>query len=766
MIAAVTAVLVGAYFIDKEIKEETRSNLKNVLETVLETTEETLNDWAKEHQQQVGIWAGSTEVKRQVMMLLALPRTKSSLLASPPQVNLRAALAGVMKRKNYQGFLIASPDALSIASNSDLRLGRRAVFSNQLGLWGRLNAGETVLSMPQPSDIPMRALNGNMVDEYPTMFVTAPIHDDQGRFIAVLAFEIDPAKQFTQILQKGRTGLSGETYAFDQHGKLISESRFDDHLREIGLIGADETGILRIEIRDPGSNLLVDDEPKIVREQQPLTVMARSALKDGSGFNMNGYRDYRGVTVIGAWYWNDEFHMGITTELDYAEAYGVYQTTRVALLLFVGLVIFLLLVSMVVYVTGRKRLTLSEERTRLIVDTAVDGIITADDAGTITTFNKAAEGIFENAGDDVIGKNIAVLAPEEVAEEHGEYLRKYRKTGKANILGIRREVVGLRGDGSTFPMDLSVSKFSFDGGTSFVGVVRDITERKKGEDALSSALFRLQRAQNELVESEKMASLGGLVAGVAHEINTPIGVSATAVSHLRESADQLNSKFLSGQIKKTDFESFLIGATESVRILESNLRRAADLVHSFKQVSMDQGNEETRTISLLDHIDDVLVSLHQRTRNTQIAIEVSGDRSIEITTIPGAISQVITNLILNSIIHAYDLEQAGKVRIHAETDGETVKLDYADDGKGMDDGVRAKVFEPFYTTNRGTGGAGLGMHIVFNRVTQVLQGKIECKSTLGKGTVFHMTFPLDPEHKKSALKDQSDPSNTAGGATV
>lgn len=395
-----------------------------------------------------------------------------------------------------------------------------------------------------------------------------------------------------------------------------------------------------------------------------------------------------------------------------------------------------------------EKLRETEAKTRQIVNSAVDGIVTTDEKGMIISFNTSAEKIFGYSVIEVVGKNVSLLMPTHQAARHDEYMARYVAGGEAKVVGMGRELVALRKDGTSFLADFSISDFRHGDTVTFVGIIRDITERKDAEYKLQSTLEELQNTQDELVQAEKMASLGGLVAGVAHEINTPIGVGVTAATHLKEQAERLAGVFASGALKKSDFQSFIDTAIQSTGMISTNLNRASDLIKSFKQVAVDQSSEEKRTINLLDYIDEVLVSLNPQLKRTAHSVAVEGDRDIYIETYPGALAQVITNLLMNSIIHAYDDGEAGHIKIQAEKNSAAVSLLYVDDGKGMDDDVSAKIFEPFFTTKRGSGGSGLGMHILFNQVTQTLGGNIQMHSKPGRGTAFDITIP----YKADALQ--------------
>ncbi|MEG4454372.1 ATP-binding sensor histidine kinase [Microcoleus sp. N9_A1] len=259
---------------------------------------------------------------------------------------------------------------------------------------------------------------------------------------------------------------------------------------------------------------------------------------------------------------------------------------------------------------------------------------------------------------------------------------------------------------------------------------------------LSNTLEALKATQTQLVESEKMASLGGLVAGVAHEINTPIGVGVTVASALAENTTEFASIYKSGKMKRSDLEEFVDIATQSSKALLINLDRAAALIQSFKQVAVDRSSEERRTFQIRPYLDEILLQLKPKLKNSQHSLKIKGDSKIAIDSYPGALSQVVTNLLINSLIHAYEPGISGELIFAWKQEGKWLRFEYADEGKGIPPENLSKIFEPFFTTKRGQGGSGLGLHIVYNLVTQKLKGEIECLSEVGRGTKFIIKLPM------------------------
>jgi signal transduction histidine kinase len=260
--------------------------------------------------------------------------------------------------------------------------------------------------------------------------------------------------------------------------------------------------------------------------------------------------------------------------------------------------------------------------------------------------------------------------------------------------------------------------------------------------ALTLTLEELQAAQTELIRSEKMAALGKLVAGVAHEINTPIGNALLAASVLQNETQSFDETYQQGGLKRAALAAYLETATESSSLMLRNLNSAAQLIQSFKQVAVDQASLERRTFEVIPYIKSVLTSLEPHLKQTEHQITVSGDISLKMVSYPGALSQIVTNLVMNSTIHAYQPGEHGNLGFALTRQDDRVIVAYTDDGCGISASNQEKIFEPFFTTARDRGGSGLGLHIVHNIVTQNLLGTIRCESNIGLGTKFILNLPL------------------------
>jgi signal transduction histidine kinase len=277
-------------------------------------------------------------------------------------------------------------------------------------------------------------------------------------------------------------------------------------------------------------------------------------------------------------------------------------------------------------------------------------------------------------------------------------------------------------------------------------LLHSIRVRRQGEIALAAAHDRLEelvdQRTTELVESEKMAALGGLVSGVAHEINTPVGISMTAASSLQEYTDELVENYRKSNLNQTQLENFIETAKRTSGILMSNLERAAGLVQSFKQVAVDQSTDTARQIDLKSYLNSTVSSLAPELKPGKHTIEVDCPDDLVIETHPGIIAQILTNFVLNSVRHGFgDDVSSGQIRIGVAKVPDGIELTYADNGKGMSEDVLKRAFEPFFTTARGKGGTGLGLSIVYNLVTHKLGGKIKSDSSPGQGVLFTLQIP-------------------------
>ena len=274
---------------------------------------------------------------------------------------------------------------------------------------------------------------------------------------------------------------------------------------------------------------------------------------------------------------------------------------------------------------------------------------------------------------------------------------------------------------------------------------RKIIEQKleQSNNELQTLVHDLKETQDKLIESEKMASLGSLVAGIAHEINTPVGIGLTGITHFTEVLTKLSKDYKNNEMCEEGFETFLTTAQELSRLIETNLEKTAHLIRSFKQIAVDQSHDMKREIIVKEYIDEVLFSVSSIIKKTKLTTKIVCDDHLKLDTFPGAISQIVTNLVINSVRHGFGADDEGMITISISKEDDKVTLRYQDNGRGIKKENLCKIFDPFFTTNREEGGTGLGLNVVYNIVTNILGGQIEYHSEENKGVEFIITFQTE-----------------------
>jgi signal transduction histidine kinase len=264
---------------------------------------------------------------------------------------------------------------------------------------------------------------------------------------------------------------------------------------------------------------------------------------------------------------------------------------------------------------------------------------------------------------------------------------------------------------------------------------------------LTKALSQRDEVRAQLVEMEKMASMGTMVSSMTHEMTSPLGVSLTAITHLQSLQKESRNALDNQKLKRSQLERFYLDCEDACKIAERNLIRASNVVDIFKKISVDQHSEEQRVINLAEFVSEILLSLKPELKRTKHVFCLGIDADLVFQGYPGALGQILINLIMNSLKHAYSSEQAGKICIFANLDtslsGQTLEIVYSDDGKGMDDYTRQNIYRPFFTLAKKSGGTGLGMHICYNLAVNILNGSIQCESEVNKGTRFTLRMPVN-----------------------
>ena len=382
-------------------------------------------------------------------------------------------------------------------------------------------------------------------------------------------------------------------------------------------------------------------------------------------------------------------------------------------------------------VEAEEALKESEIRFKDIAESASDWIWVTDENLRFTYISDRFYDITQLDRDDVIGKTRQEFVGEDVIAKDPENWKHYEEVINARQRIKEFEYASVKADGSPLSIRISGTPyFKVDGTFSgYQGTATDFTE--------------LKMVQDQLLRNEKLAALGGMVAGLTHEINTPVGNALTAASFLKVEASDIVKSVANQKLTRDELDQFLKESQETSDILIENLRRATELIESFKNVAVDQSSDQIRQFSLGEYIDAVVLSLQPALKKDKHRIIVKCPSSLEMNSKPGALCQVLTNLIMNSLIHGFaDLNKGrGRIGINVAERENQLFIDYSDNGVGISEQDQQRMFEPFFTTKRGEGSSGLGMHLVFELVTESLGGTIDCNSRPGNGVNFLIELP-------------------------
>ncbi len=742
LVAGTVAIASASWWSFSLVKKEIETSVAGSLQTTLEITQQALKSWIEENTHTVNTTANSPQVIHLAEQLLKTPRTPQHLLASSSQERVRNLLRPVLASHELRGFFLIAPDNISLASTRDSNTGTVNLLAKQPRLLQELWNGKSIVSRPQQSDVPLEDASGVLTPKYPTMFMGAPVKNARNQVIALLTMRIDPKLDFTKVLQRGRIGASGETYAFNKDGVLISNSRFDEQLKKAEILGPTENSILNVRLLVPTKiSLQKSSTGKAERSKLP-TRMAASALTGKSGISLQSYLDYRGVNVVGAWAWDPEMGMGLATEQDADEAFRALRSTGYILAIFTSFILsgFFAIVlfsesqrkKLVKEIEGRKASEKSLQKLSIAVDQSPASVVITDLEGSIEYVNPMFSKVTEYSSSEAIGNNPRILQSGKIPPETYEDMWAQLTAGRP----WSGELINKKKGGEEYTEFATIAPIVNEYGvtTNYVAVTEDITERKATEEALR--------------RSQKMDAIGELTGGLAHDFNNLLGI---IVGNL----DLVTRKLEPGSRQQEQLESAqnaaLRGAEITRRLL--NFSRQSPQAHSPIDVN-----------GILAGVEKLV----SKSLTSAFSIELSLSDDLWMTEIdPGDLEDAIINLSLN----ARDAMQSGG-RVIIETrntildkstaglkteiePGDFVEIAVSDTGSGMSKEVSDKVFEPFFSTKEKGKGTGLGLSMVHGFV-QRINGHISVYSEEGIGTTFRIYLPraqAGSERSKQKVED-------------
>ncbi|MGI9530317.1 SpoIIE family protein phosphatase [Lutimonas sp.] len=514
-------------------KKKILSDLEINLETTLENTHERLQLWVEQHKLIVKEFGRDPVLVAATNEILKIPKDKNALLKSEALSKLRAFYEKHHNSLQSEGFFIIDKQNRNLASYRNENISTENIIHlKRPDLMLQVFNGESVFVPPIESDVHLNANeeNGNLTKP-PSIFFVTPVENADGEIIAALAIRINPSLGFSRVMQLSRVGKSGESYVFNNKGRLLSESRFKADLRNIGLLSYNQDDILQLEIRDPGGNMITGFKTPIPRHEQKLTLMAADAIKGNSSTNMNGYRDYRGVPVYGSWLWDSELDIGMASEIDVKEGNSTYITMQTTVFgIFAGVVILMILAILFSLELGEKaNLALTkakdelEERVQLrtkqlkeekaflkiLINSIPDIIFYKDTDKKYLGANRAFENHIGMKVKDFIGKTDMEIIPAERASKHQRSDELILSSASSELF----ESISLKPDGRRIVMEtLKTPYFSAEGNLAgLIGIGRDITYHKDAKEKIKASENRFRSITSSAIDAIISADKNGII---------------------------------------------------------------------------------------------------------------------------------------------------------------------------------------------------------------------------------------------------------------
>lgn len=706
MLVLVTVLLVSTW-VATNIYRQTQADLDYRLHGTLESSIAQVKQRFHEYKTIVSYWA----VEPQLLRAIHNPITsKPAFTDKYTKERLNQILAPTLEEHDFRDFKLLDQDGVVLMSRSGHDVGQKTIDKAIIdSVW----QGNVDVSLPFPASRMWKDINGLITYQTPTMFVMAPIKDNRNMTFAILVFEFNPELVFIPVFHSNQVGVTGKTYGLSRDGTLLTDVKNIKRPEESHLVDSHSSQAER--------NLTSDTTSLI---NTPVTTVAAQALQQGKpGSNINGYKDIRGIDVIGAWRWDEQLRMGIVTEANKKEAYYLYGQVIKSIIMGVLSACVIIFLTAFIYVRTAKAVILSHHQRDGIINNAAEGIVMIDNNAIISIANPAAADMFGYEIKELLGHELALLLSPQQQKEQEQLLHNAKTS--ARIVDSAHNVEGCRKDGSLFPLELIISPVELDENTYFVAVMRDITARVKQEHALLSAKEEAEQAKERAEQANRAKS--EFLSKMSHEFRTPLNA-------------------ILGFSQLLSMEKLSESHADSINMISSSGQHLLNLVNDILDVSQIESGQLTvslENVEVNQLIRDVmpLIEAQLNQLNLTLSVESFLDGSVWVIADHLKLKQVLLNLLSNAV--KYNRPNGFIAITISQKDQQTISISIQDGGMGLSEQQLASLFEPFNRLGKESSnieGTGIGL-VISRELLRVMNGTLIVHSSINHGSTFTVCLP-------------------------
>ncbi len=709
----IVAIVMSASSVAWNIYSQTQNNIDSRLQSTLLSSVNQVKQTFHEYKTITGYWADEDSI---LHIAHALTAPTAMFLQVETKNSLNSVLEPTLKEHGFRDFKLLNKQGLVLTSKSGHDVGDSVLWTDAMA---RAWDGIPQISLPFKSSRMWKDYDGWVMSGAPTMFVMAPIQDSRQQTLALLVFEFDPESVFKPAFDINQFGESGHTYAVSKDGSLLSHIKHHDELYSLDLLDhAIRHPELNVKLTVPTTNGLTSNIG------QTFTEMAQSISLQQSGSNVEGYIDFRGKRVVGAWLWDNHLQMGFATETGIDEAYVLFTKIRNSIIYGVIGISIIVILAMVVYIRSTKQIIRSHQQRDAIINTAGEGILAIETDGTISMANPQASSMFGYDENILVGMNLDALISVNDHQPPQSYLLNTQFL-EARTFNFTDNLEGIKKDGSHFPLALTISELEVGDKAYFMGLARDITHQVKQNHDLITAKEEAEHAK-ERAESANRAK-SQFLSKMSHELRTPLNAI-------------LGFSQLLLMDKLTEDQS------ESVEMISSSGQHLLNLINDILDVSqIESGNmtvslEQVNLMKLVQEITP-LIETQLSPLNLSLTVEAYDDDIIWVEADQLKLKQVLLNLLSNAV--KYNRQDGFISIIVSKHRQDKVLLSIQDGGAGLTEQQMASLFEPFNRLGRENSdveGTGIGL-VISRELLKLMDGNLLVDSVEEHGSTFTVELP-------------------------